>query len=220
VLDEQDGDSQLIPQVADEIHHLLCLFGIHAGGGFVQEQELGAGGQGPGDFQPPLVSVGKVLGQKIPLPRQVHEAKNSPCFFGRLLFFLPGSRSPHHNPEKSRFQVAVEPDQHVLHHGEFGEEADILIGAGDPQTDDLVWQEAHQGMAVEEDLPLFRLVETGHAVKKSRLPRPVGTDDAVNALLLDLDVQLVHGHQAAEPFGRFLCRKNRHAFIPIRSCRG
>jgi len=51
VLDHEDGDASFTER-ADELGHLPGFLGVQAGYDFIQEQDLGGGGQGPGDFQP------------------------------------------------------------------------------------------------------------------------------------------------------------------------
>src|SRR6478672_5664286 len=56
VLDQEDG-AAVAADAVDELaqHHLLG--GVHAGGGLVEGDELGIGGERPGDLEAPLVAV-------------------------------------------------------------------------------------------------------------------------------------------------------------------
>ena len=39
-------------------HQVLLLLRVHAGGGFVEQEQFGLGGEGAGDFQAALLAVG------------------------------------------------------------------------------------------------------------------------------------------------------------------
>ena len=66
VLDHQHREVVLVPGLPDKIGELLGLLGIHTGGRLVQQQQLGVGGQGPGDLQPALQSVGQAARHLVP----------------------------------------------------------------------------------------------------------------------------------------------------------
>jgi hypothetical protein len=62
VLDEKDRKLETILNEADEIHEIDLLGGVHASGGFVEEEELGFGGEGADDFQAALITVREIFG--------------------------------------------------------------------------------------------------------------------------------------------------------------
>jgi hypothetical protein len=97
--------------------------------------------------------------------------------------------------------MAVETHQDIFQGGQVREESNILIGAGNSQSDDLVGQEPNEVLSVKEDFPGFRTIETGNAVEQGCLAGSVGSDDAVNALLSDFNSEVIHSHEAAKPFG-------------------
>jgi hypothetical protein len=100
--------------------------------------------------------------------------------------------------------MAVQPDQDIFHGRQFGEKAYVLIGPGDPETNNLIRKKADQGMAVETDASAFRFVKARDAIEKGGLSSAVGPDDTVNAGLFDIQVQFVNGDQSAEPLGHFV----------------
>ena len=65
VLDQQHGDLKLVLDEADEPRQLHLLGRVHAGGGFVEQQQLRLRGQRADDLQPPLVAVGQALGRLV-----------------------------------------------------------------------------------------------------------------------------------------------------------
>jgi hypothetical protein len=49
-------------------------------------------------------------------------------------------------------------------------------------------------VTVEEYLSGFRPVKSGHAVKEGCLASSVGSDDAMNAVFLDLQIQVIYSN--------------------------
>ena len=95
----------------------------------------------------------------------------------------------------------MEACEDILHGCEVREEANILIGAGNSETDDPVRQQANKGMVVKENLSGFRPVKAGDAIEKSRLASTIGSDDTVDGMFFDLYVQVTYGNQPTEAFG-------------------
>ena len=85
VLDEHNGDLEGVPDLDDVLHQLGGLGGVHAGGGLVQQQQGGVGGQGPDDLQAALGAVrqgaGLVVGQVLHVEdgQQLHGALVGPA---------------------------------------------------------------------------------------------------------------------------------------------
>src|SRR6185436_13727838 len=77
--------------------------------------------------------------------------------------------------------------------GESGAEAD-QEEAGDHATA----QGAAEVDALEEDLAFRGIVDPGDGVEDGRLPRAVGADDGEDLSLLDGEIDLAHGGEAAE----------------------
>src|SRR2546428_524493 len=60
VLDEQDGEVEARANPADQLAEPPLLPAVHAGGGLVEQEQLGLQRQGARDLQPALVAVGEV----------------------------------------------------------------------------------------------------------------------------------------------------------------
>src|SRR5262245_3749030 len=60
VLDQEDRESELAAQEANELRESVRLPRVHPGRWLVQEQELRLGGEGPADLEPTLIAVGEV----------------------------------------------------------------------------------------------------------------------------------------------------------------
>ena len=75
VLNEQDGHVEFVADLADELGELQRLLRVHTGSGLVEEQELGVGGQGAGDLQLSLLTVGKIAGKIVAVFLQPEDAE-------------------------------------------------------------------------------------------------------------------------------------------------
>src|ERR1035437_9952982 len=62
VFDNEDGEVEAGADGLDGVHEVAFFGGVHAGGGLIQEEDFGAGGQGAGDFQAALVAIGEAAG--------------------------------------------------------------------------------------------------------------------------------------------------------------
>ena len=82
-------------------------------------------------------------------------------------------------------------DQDVLQHGEGGEQADVLEGAGDAGGQDLVRRQAEQLAALEADGAAGGGHEAGDDVEEGGLAGAVGADDGDDAAVGDGDVDLL-----------------------------
>ena len=89
MLDQQDGDVELVPDAADDLHQLGGLGGVHAGGGLVQQQQLGAGGQGADDLQPALGAVGQAACLLAGQVGHVEDVQKPDGLVGGLALLLP-----------------------------------------------------------------------------------------------------------------------------------
>ena len=73
------------------VHQLQGFHAVHAGGGLVQEDNLGVRGDGTADFQAAAVRIGQILGQLIGLAGE-QGAENLHDFHGSVngpLLLLP-----------------------------------------------------------------------------------------------------------------------------------
>ena len=113
-------------------------------------------------------------------------------------------RRPEDRAEPGGVQVVVLADQDVLDRGHGREQADVLVGPRDAVVGDLVRPQLVDRVAVEGDRALVGLVEAGEAVEEGRLAGAVGPDDAGDRALLELEVELADGDQAAEALGDLL----------------
>ena len=159
VLDQQDGDAELVADAPEQQQGVLALGRVHARGRFVQQQQPGLGGQGPGDLHPALGAVGEAAGQFVADPLQAHVFHQ---FLGPGLglgLLLPEGPGPEHGLDRVLLEPGVGADHDVLHHGHAAEQADVLEGPGHAQVGDLVGLQALDPLALELDGALLAVVE-------------------------------------------------------------
>ena len=73
MLDDEHGQVEAVADLADEVHQGKRLLRIHAGGGLVEQQQLGIGRKGAGDLQLALLAVGQVDGDHVALLPDAHD---------------------------------------------------------------------------------------------------------------------------------------------------
>ena len=130
VLDDEDGGA-LVPDGQDQVLGGAGFLWVHAGGRLVQEEEAGFAGEGAGDFQLALFSVGEVAREVVAFVGEAGEFEEfHGAFFRGAFGFLEAGASEEGGPE-SLFGAGVAADEGVFQDGHVGEEPDVLEGTGD-----------------------------------------------------------------------------------------
>src|SRR3990172_8361637 len=88
----------------------------------------------------------------------------------------------------------------VFEGGHVAEQADVLVGAGDPEPGDSIRGVPVQEAIFQEDLASVDAVEPRDAVEERGLSGAVGADDAVDGALADLEAYISQGLEPAEAF--------------------
>ena len=204
VLDEKHGKVVILPELQDELQQILRLGGVHPGGWLIKKKELRARGQRPGDLEAPLFAVGQGCGH---LPRHIFEPHFLEDVHGPLdhHFLLAAvKRQPQSRPEKRGLDPAVVADHDVLDDGKFREEPDVLEGSGDARLGDPVGLLTGDRFALVVDHAFRGRVVTGDHVEEGRLACAVWSDEADDLVLLEGEVKVVDGDEAAELHGEML----------------
>ncbi|MPM92334.1 hypothetical protein SDC9_139469 [bioreactor metagenome] len=110
--------------------------------------------------------------------------------------------------------LGVEGAQHVFHHRQPTEEADVLEGAPDARRRDLVLLQPGNVPAAQEHLPFIGGVDSGDDVKDRRFAGAVGANDAVDFPRLRLQAEILNRLDAAKAFINTLYLKQRHYSCP------
>ena len=148
VLDQQDG-AAVLADLVDQFtqHHLLG--GVHAGGGLVQRDQLGVGGQGTGDLQPALVAVAQRAGLHLGKAADAHVVQQFLRAAGNGRFFGLEAGRAEDGAQQARLAAHMPADHHVLECRHLGEQADVLEGAGDAGLGHLVHRGGLVGRAAQ-----------------------------------------------------------------------
>ena len=120
-------------------------------------------------------------------------------------------------------------DEHVFKYRQGREQADVLEGTGDALLGDSVRGGGedlrkhtlvlpliellhsalgvvfHHGLSQKGDPPVGGLIHSGDAVEGGGLAGAVGADQTNGFSLVHIEVQAIHGHQAAEAHGQIFC---------------
>ena len=207
VLDEQDGQAQLGAELADEIGHLAGLAVVHAGGGFVEQEELRAGRRGPARSQ---AGVGRRRAGSSPTTRTACRdrpassrpiasaiaACSSRSIFGvrrteshqwlpRWTFRPTRTLSSTDMAPNSRMFWKVRPMPIAVTSCGFFERT-LPLACG------------RERLVVECDLPGRRNVVPGDHVEERRLAGAVRPDERHDGAARDIEVDVVDSGQPAE----------------------
>ena len=155
---------------ADQRHGVLGLAVAHAGGRLVEQDDLGAAGDGDADLERPLLGIGQQAGRQV-APRRAASA-------ARAAVRPPRSAPSAAQQVPERVAVALRPQQaaaDVLEHRHAREDRGDLEAARQAQPVDLVRRQAGRSTGrsaaivpeVTESAPLIRL-------NSVVLPAPLG----------------------------------------------
>ncbi|KPY14740.1 Uncharacterized protein ALO55_05763 [Pseudomonas savastanoi pv. phaseolicola] len=174
VLDQHHSDAQLTIDIADELTHLVLLFGIHSGHRLVQQQQTRFRRQGAGQFDTFLQAIGKFAHQCM-APRVDAQKLNHPL--GMPALFVVFGRCPtdaQHllKPGTAPFEIA--PGQHVVQHTHALEQGDILKSTGDTALGRLVRTHPAARLAGISDGAALRLIHAIDDVEQRTLARTIG----------------------------------------------
>ena len=114
-----------------------------------------------------------------------------------MLFLFVGGQAQDAGPH-AVLDLVVQADLDVIQHTHIVEQADILERTGHTGLADEFRVLAGDVLAVQDDVALGRLVNTGEHVKYGGLAGTVGADQTIEVAFLNGKIQLGNGLQAAE----------------------
>src|SRR3990172_687224 len=82
------------------------------------------------------------------------------------------------------------PQENVFEDGHFRKDLDRLEGSSNSHPGDFMRLKARDIASLEEDAPRIRLQRAGDQVECRRLPGTVGTDQAEDLALLDMEIDV------------------------------
>ena len=181
-------------QAAQEGRGLACLLRRHPGGGLVEQQELGLGGERHGDLDEAPVAVGhrahEVAGareQSHPRERRIDRARRIVPRDAEARERAPGA--PH---------APVDHERHVLAGGELGKDLRDLEGADHAEAEDGRRRGSRHVAPGEDDAARGRRQRPGDEVEEGGLARAVRADDRAHLAPRDGEADAVHRGEAAE----------------------
>ena len=220
VLDEEDGQAEVLARLADERGQLVRFLRVHAGGRLVEQEQLRLRGERAGDLEAALLAVGQGSRHFV---LEFCEADDLEQLeragaLGALLLRVQTERGG----EDVGRAADVHRGEHVFKDRHGLEQADVLERAGDAALGDGVGRADDMlvvavgvfarvelfhlaariafddGLAVEFDLAVRRLIDAGDAVEGRGLARAVRADERDDLVLVDVHGEVVHGDDAAE----------------------
>jgi hypothetical protein len=183
MFDQQNGDAS-VPDAANQVHKIAGFLGVHSGGRFIKHKQARLGSQSPGYLEAALVAVRHGTGDLFAAALEPGELEELVGTFGNRLFFCLLGLVTEYGTEKERPGSTMTTYLDIIDHCQVVKEPDILKCAGDPQGSDrlrLLTADGDGAATVgKQNLTLSRLLNTGNAIKKRRLPgtiRPNKADD-------------------------------------------
>jgi len=162
-------------------------------------------GQREQDLELPLLPIGELAHQSIPLLPQVPLLQQAPGLAQDVL--VAGEGAIQDKPHRVK---GLHGQQHVLLHGQIGDQGGDLKGACQPQRRPSEGGEWRYLSAKEEDPPRTGRQLPADQVEECRLAGAVGPKDGPPLSGLDLQGQVVQGLQPAKIFAQPLDDQCRH----------
>jgi len=177
VVGDEDPDAAAGPELLDQALDLADAFRVHPGEGLVEEDEVGVGGQRPGDLQPAALAAREgvgVLVLKLGEPELVEELERD------LEPLLLGKRA------------VLEDREQVFERGHPPEGRGLLREVAEPHPRPLVHGKPAHVLPPELDPPGVRPDEAHHHVEGGGLSRPVGAEEGDDLAPAELEVHPPH----------------------------
>lgn len=134
----------------------------------------------------------------------MEDFQQSQGFFLDGLFFLEIPAEPADGFHQTIPDLAVEGDFHIVQHGQFGKQPDVLEGPGDSHLGHLVGFLPIDPLAVEGDFPFRRFIHPGQHIEGRGLAGAVGPDETDQFPFVDLHGQVGYSPQAPKDHGRII----------------
>ena len=193
-----------IAQAPDERTQCRRFTVIHARCRFIEEEQLGMGGHGTGNFQLALLAIGQTGRNRTGIFLKTYELQEIhgplPCF----LFFLSLAFRMEHAGQDTGMKLGMAADQAVFKDRHLGKEADILERPGNAQGRDFMRLLSFNGRALKEDIPFRYPIYAGNKIEQSRLAGAIRTDNAINLAFFHGKGNIRRSRDAAEPFDDML----------------
>ena len=149
----------------------------------VQQQELGLGGQGPGDAQDLLVAVGQVLCQLVAYMLKTQEFQNLIRRFLDILLVGAVGLGVEEDLRHRRVRAQVERRRDILKYRKLAEQGVELEGPADAHFCHLMGAGFRDFLARVEDVARGGQIYAGDQVEERGFSRAVGAQEAFDLSL-------------------------------------
>ncbi len=200
MLDEQDGQTERGPDRGDDVGGAGPFGGVHAGHGFVEEQDAGLQAEGAGEFDAFAVAVGEVGDGGVEVRPQAHEFGEFPGPLPVRALLAPGGGQPQRGGGVPGAGQRVPAEHEVVGDGGPGGD-EVLERARQAERGDPVRGEPGEFRVAEQYPPGVRPAQSRQNVEAGRLPGPVGPDQRVHGARRDGEGDPVERGQPGEPHG-------------------
>src|SRR5687768_6055909 len=112
--------------------------------------------------------------------------------------------------------MRMHPDEDILYRGHILEQADVLICAGDAHVSHPVWRETGDIFAIQQDFTFFRVIEPGNTVEECGLACSIRSNNAMDGVFLDVEVDLAQCLESAKALGDFISNANAHSLFSFK----
>src|SRR5437870_943492 len=208
VLDQEDGEAEARANATNEPAQAPLLPAIHAGGGLVEQKQLGLQRQGARDLEPALVAVGEVAGPLVGTVGEADQLEQRQGPATRLALLGARRGQPDHAAHEAARRPHVTRDHHVLERRELAEQTHVLKRARDAEAGDAEGPQARDVTALIPEPAGGGRAEARDEIEQRRLAGAVGPDQAEELAALHGERHAAHRHDTAEAAGERLHRQH------------
>ncbi len=193
VFDQHHGGAEVAVHVSDEARHVLFLFCVHPGHGFVEQQQAWSGDQCTAQLHTFLQAVGQVAHQHIAVCLQLKELKNAlaPLAKGRGL--AARAWQAEGLLDKAAAHVPRQAGEKVVEHAHFFEQRVVLEGAANASARGAQGVDAVEMLLFEDDLAGVKAIHAIEHIEQRTFTGAVRADQRANLAALHVKRQGIDG---------------------------
>src|SRR5580704_14967271 len=197
VLHDEEGLARLV-ELPDPPGEVLDERRVHPAGRLVEQHDRGIRHQNVGQLEQLALPVGQRVGERPGVVGDAGELQQLDGTPPLRAAARPGQRVA------GPTAAVLRGDEHVLQHGQPGEDPGELEGPADAEREHPLRRPVRDLLVAEVDVAGVDPLVPGHDVEQGRLARSVRPDQAGDRALLDLDRAVLQRLDAAESLGHAL----------------
>ena len=207
----QENCNIFVAQCAQQIGKRYFLRPAQSGGGFIENDQRGVGGERPGNFKNALLAQRQVAGKVMGIGAEPDPFELKPCLeTGAALF---GAIEPCDASEDPGAGAQIGSEQHIVEKRHAGPDPHMLEGTRDPGSGNTQRPDTGDIFSEKHDRAGVARERTGDQVENGALAGAVWTDKADDFAGSDFEPHLTDGFEAAKAFGEALDDKQRGAAL-------